>query len=67
MDPRARHSAFVLRPRFLSLTAVDTLTPFELLVLSYVVLGTVHYTTEISWLQDRKHVLRDGSVALIWW
>jgi hypothetical protein len=37
--------------------------PFELLVLSYVILGPAHYTTEISWLHDRKYFLRDGGVA----
>jgi hypothetical protein len=27
------------------------LVPFELLLLSYVILGPAHYTTEISWLR----------------
>jgi hypothetical protein len=31
--------------------------PFELLLLSYVILGPAHYFTEISWLHDRKYFL----------
>jgi len=37
--------------------------PFELLLLSYVVLGPAHYTTEISWLHDRKYFLPHRSIA----
>jgi hypothetical protein len=44
--------------------AVAYVVPFELLVLSYVVLGPAHYTTEISWLHDRKYFLRDRNVAV---
>src|SRR5437879_1378671 len=40
------------------------LLPFELLLLSYVVLGPAHYATEISWLHDRKYFLpQRGDVA----
>jgi len=38
--------------------------PFELLLLSYVILGPAHYTTEISWLHDRKYFLPHRGVAL---
>lgn len=31
------------------------LFPFELFLLSYAVLGPLHYLTEISWLHDRKY------------
>jgi hypothetical protein len=34
---------------------ITYLVPFELLLLSYVVLGPAHYFTEISWLHDRKY------------
>lgn len=37
--------------------------PFELLLLSYVVLGPAHYTTEISWLHDRKYFLPHRAAA----
>src|SRR5581483_4474599 len=33
--------------------AVAWVTPFEVLLLSYAVLGPLHYLTEISWLHDR--------------
>jgi len=38
--------------------------PFELLLLSYVVLGPAHYFTEISWLHDRRYFLPHRSVPL---
>ena len=31
------------------------ITPFELFLFSYAVLGPLHYLTEISWLHDRKY------------
>jgi len=39
------------------------LVPFELLLLSYVVLGPAHYATEISWLHDRKYFLPRRGIA----
>ncbi len=33
---------------------VATIVPFELFLISYAVLGPLHYLTEISWLHDRK-------------
>ena len=41
--------------------------PFELLALAYVVLGPAHYTTEISWLHERRYFVphRGYAVALI--
>jgi hypothetical protein len=41
----------------LAALAITYLVPFELLLLSYVVLGPAHYFTEISWLHDRKYFL----------
>jgi hypothetical protein len=41
------------------------LVPFELLLLSYVVLGPAHYFTEISWLHDRKYFLPHRSVPIV--
>lgn len=37
--------------------------PFELLLLSYVILGPAHYATEISWLHDRKYFLPQRGIA----
>lgn len=41
------------------------LVPFELLLLSYVILGPAHYTTEISWLHDRKYFLPHRGAAAV--
>jgi hypothetical protein len=43
---------------------ITYVVPFELLLLSYVVLGPAHYFTEISWLHDRKYFLPHRSVPL---
>jgi hypothetical protein len=44
--------------------ATAYLVPFELLLLSYAVLGPAHYFTEISWLHDRKYFLPHRGIAL---
>jgi hypothetical protein len=44
--------------------ALTYLVPFELLLLSYVVLGPAHYATEISWLHDRKYFLPQRGIAI---
>jgi hypothetical protein len=49
----------------LAALALSYLLPFELLVLSYTVLGPAHYLTEISWLHDRKYFLPHRSIALL--
>ena len=48
----------------LAALAASYLVPFELLLLSYVVLGPAHYATEISWLHDRKYFLPHVGVAV---
>ena len=40
------------------------LLPFELVLLSYVVLGPAHYLTEISWLHNRGYFLPHRGIAL---
>jgi hypothetical protein len=45
--------------------ALTYFVPFELLLLSYVVLGPAHYFTEISWLHDRKYFLPHRSAPLV--
>src|ERR1700754_833008 len=48
----------------LSAFAAAYLVPFELLLLSYVVLGPAHYFTEISWLHDRSYFLPHRGIAI---
>ncbi|MEI9997151.1 MAG: hypothetical protein WDM91_21325 [Rhizomicrobium sp.] len=38
--------------------------PFELLLLSYAILGPAHYFTEINWLHDRGYFLPHRGIAL---
>jgi hypothetical protein len=47
----------------LAALALAYLLPFELLVLSYAILGPLHYLTEISWLHDRHYFLPHRSAA----
>jgi hypothetical protein len=47
----------------LAALGITYLVPFELLLLSYVVLGPAHYFTEISWLHDRKYFLPRRNIA----
>ena len=47
----------------LAALAITYVVPFELLLLSYVILGPAHYFTEISWLHDRKYFLPQRNVA----
>lgn len=51
----------------LMLTALGLtyLVPFELLLLSYAILGPAHYLTEISWLHDRRYFLPDRGLAVL--
>jgi hypothetical protein len=47
------------------------ISPFELFLLSYAVLGPLHYLTEISWLHDRKYFVearraRDARARRAW-
>ncbi|HEY0323931.1 MAG TPA: hypothetical protein VGC66_23490 [Pyrinomonadaceae bacterium] len=37
--------------------------PFELFLVSYAVLGPLHYLTEISWLHDRRYFVEDGKTG----
>src|ERR1700687_16807 len=48
----------------LAALAITYVVPFELLLLSYVVLGPAHYFIEISWLHDRKYFLPQRNIAL---
>jgi hypothetical protein len=44
--------------------ALAYLLPFELLLLSYIVLGPAHYFTQISWMHDRAYFLPHRALAL---
>lgn len=43
--------------------AVAYALPFELVLLSYAILGPLHYLTEISWLHDRSYFMQHRSLA----
>ncbi len=45
--------------------ALSYVFPFELLLLSYIVLGPAHYYTEISWLHDRKYFMPHRGPAVV--
>ena len=48
------------------LTTVAALVrPFELFLITYALLGPLHYLTEISWLHDRKYFTRGRSDHLV--
>ena len=47
-----------------SAVGLSYLLPFEVVLLSYVILGPAHYLTEISWLHDRKYFLPHRGIAL---
>jgi hypothetical protein len=49
----------------LAALGVSYLLPFELFVLSYAVLGPLHYLTEISWLHDRKYFPPNRHIAAL--
>jgi hypothetical protein len=44
--------------------AMSYVLPFELLLISYIVLGPAHYFTEISWLHDRKYFMPHRALAI---
>lgn len=48
----------------LAALGLSYLLPFELVLLSYVILGPAHYLTEISWLHDRGYFLPHRGLAL---
>jgi hypothetical protein len=43
--------------------ALAYLLPFELLLLSYIILGPAHYFTQISWMHDRAYFLPHRALA----
>jgi hypothetical protein len=45
--------------------AVSYVLPFELLLLSYIILGPAHYYTEISWLHDRSYFMPRRAFAFV--
>ena len=45
--------------------ALAYVLPFELLLLSYAILGPAHYFTEISWLHDRRYFLPHRGFAIV--
>src|SRR4051794_25803183 len=53
LDPAARVEIANIGLMLLAL-GIAAVVPFELFLLSYAVLGPLHYLTEISWLKDRR-------------
>jgi hypothetical protein len=49
----------------LAALALAYVLPFELLLLSYIVLGPAHYFTEISWLHDRRYFMPHRALAAV--
>jgi hypothetical protein len=49
----------------LAALAAAYVLPFELLLLSYAILGPAHYFTEISWLHDRGYYLPHRGLAAV--
>jgi hypothetical protein len=49
----------------LAALAASYALPFELLLLSYAILGPAHYFTEINWLHDRRYFLPNRWIALL--
>lgn len=45
-------------------TVVAFILPFELFLFSYIVLGPLHYLTEMAWLHQRKYFIDDSRA---WW
>src|SRR6476620_5858617 len=39
--------------------------PFELFLISYAILGPLHYLTEISWLHDRKYFTKGNNNQIV--
>lgn len=48
----------------LAALAAAYVLPFELILLSYAILGPAHYFTEISWLHDRGYFLPHRGIAI---
>lgn len=45
-------------------TAAAFIFPFELFLFSYIVMGPLHYLTEMAWLHQRKYFIDSGRA---WW
>jgi hypothetical protein len=49
----------------LAALALAYVLPFELVLLSYAILGPLHYLTEISWLHERSYFMGQRALALV--
>lgn len=65
MRPSPSRTDVVHLVLLLGALALAYMLPFELVVLSYAILGPAHYLTEISWLHDRKYYLPHRGIALV--
>ncbi|HWG06700.1 MAG TPA: hypothetical protein VG271_16950, partial [Beijerinckiaceae bacterium] len=64
-EARASRTDLAHLSLLLGALALSYLLPFELLIISYAVLGPAHYLTEISWLHDRKYFLPHRGLGLL--
>jgi hypothetical protein len=65
MNMAIRRGDLVHLGLLLTALALAYVLPFELLLLSYIVLGPAHYFTEISWLHDRRYFMPHRAIAAV--
>ena len=65
MDTTIRRGDVVHLGLLVLTAALSYALPFELLLISYIVLGPAHYYTEISWLHDRKYFMPHRGLAVV--
>lgn len=65
MDMAFRRGDLVHLMLLLAALAMSYVLPFELLLISYIVLGPAHYFTEISWLHDRSYFMPHRGLAIV--
>ena len=65
MGTAIRHGDLAHLALLLAALAMSYVLPFELLLISYIVLGPAHYYTEISWLHDRKYFMPHRGLAVV--
>jgi hypothetical protein len=65
MDTTVRSGDVVHLGLLAAALALSYAFPFELLLISYIVLGPAHYYTEISWLHDRRYFMPHRGLAVV--
>jgi hypothetical protein len=65
MDITIRRGDVIHLGLLVAAAVMSYVLPFELLLISYIVLGPAHYFTEISWLHDRKYFMPHRAPAIV--